>query len=114
MDFENIFLTKDEDKWLRKLSDAATPLPSSQHEKGLMEYGLISRELLRNTDGSSAGLHSIISAKGTAYLAHLSRSKKARRSDRFHDWIIAIVSLILGALLSDPLWELIHIFIARF
>ena len=34
----------------------------------------------------------------------------SRRKDRAHDWKIAIFSAISGALLSQPLWALLHAF----
>ena len=105
MDFENIFLTEEELKRLKELAKSGKWERHSLHEKGLREHGLVDRMLFRNPDGSSAGLHSKISDKGMIYLKRLEREKKEKRSDRFHDWILAIVSLILGALLSSPLWS---------
>ena len=110
MEFESIFITKAEYRWLRKLGRSPTALPSSPHEKGLMEYGLISRQLYYNEDGSSAGLHSTISNKGRNYLTY---NQQRRRRDQkesarfFLSTILALLALIIAVIaLAIDLWQL--------
>ena len=109
-DFNSVFLTKQELKWLKKLSKSDMPLPSSPHEKGLMKYYLIDRTQYCNEDGPRADLYSSISEKGKDYLLHLHQQQSAARKDSYRfvlSTALAILALIVSLVaLAIDLWQL--------
>lgn len=42
------------------------------------------------------------------YFEDKAEAASKTRADRTHDWLIAIFSAMAGALISEPLWSLIH------
>lgn len=99
MEFDTVYITKKELQWLRKLAKANRSLPSSPHETGLMEYKLITRQLFRNEDGSSAGLHSAINDKGKKYLIYRAQCRRRDRKDSAR-FILSTVLAILALIIS--------------
>jgi len=109
MDFENIFLEKKELKRLRKLAKSNQWIKSVPTDSQLINKRLVEHSLFWDTDGNIQGWHSKIIDKGKDYLKYYDRHRNERRSDRLHDWLIAIASMIGGALLSEPLWNWIRL-----
>lgn len=111
MNFDYIQLSKEEIQRLRQLAEAPNGLDSGPNEKNLMEYRLITRNWyhVQTEDGAhKSEAVSVITSDGRNYLTYVSTLKRARRKEHLHDWLIAIFSAICGALLSEPLWELIR------
>ena len=108
MNFENIFLSKKELKRLRKLAGANRLLLQVPEDTKLINLHLIEHALLRDSNGNALGWHCRIKDTGENYLKYHDRRNAERRSDRLHDWLIAIVSILGGAFLSEPLWNLLR------
>lgn len=117
MNFEYISLSKKENKRLKQLSKSPAGLPPSPDETTLMEYGLIARTRYGSADsenGAPLKTLSMITAKGNSYLTYERKKDQARRKEHTHNWLIAIFSVVCGALLSEPLWTLIRLIISWF
>lgn len=62
---------------------------------------------------SRTGKYADITEKGRQVLLHYENAARARRSERRHNWLIAIFSTVGGALLSKPIWTVLE-WIAEF
>lgn len=113
MDFDSIVLTKKELRRLEQLSNAPGGLPRAVEDQTLYNRKLIFCEHYRNDNGTGSSLY-FISQDGKDYLGQKKRNDRTERKGRQHDWIIAIFSLIAGAILSRPLWETIDLIIEFF
>lgn len=101
-DFESITLTRKELRRLKSLAKAPNGLPRAPEDGTLFNNDLI------ECPRFGAPPHPyFISVRGKEYLAYLGHRKKDKSSDRRHDWVIAIFSVIVGAVLSRPLWQII-------
>ena len=110
MDYNSVFISKSELRWLRKLCKNPSGLRSRPPETNLMEYRLITRDIWYDESGSSLGLHSKISDTGIRYLKYLRQQRKLSRRESFRfllSTILAILALLIAiaALLID-LWQL--------
>lgn len=110
MNFENIFLTKQAIKRLRELAKSSEWSKRTPEDSVLINKHLIEHCLLKDSDGNILGWHCRIVDPGRDYLKYHDRRSAERRSDRLHDWIIAIASMLGGAFLSEPLWNLLRQF----
>ena len=108
MNFENIFLSKKELNRLRKLAKSSQLLPQVPEDTKLINKYLTEHHLLRDENGNILGWHCRIVDRGRDYLKYHDRRSAERRSDRLHDWLIAIASILGGAFLSEPLWNLLR------
>lgn len=105
MNYDTILLTKEEFRRLEELEKYPNGLPESPCDYNLVNLRLVAHQFYRNEDRTSAGFHSWITDEGRTYLKYTHRQVRERRSDRLHDWIIAVFSILAGALLSRPIWE---------
>ena len=108
MNFESIFLSKKELKRLRELAKSNKYLIQMPEDTKLINLHLIEHSLLRDSNGNILGWHCRIKDTGEDYLKYHARRNAQRRSDRLHDWLIAIASMLGGAFLSEPLWNLLR------
>jgi hypothetical protein len=80
----------------------------------LRHFGLAEVQSVPAKDGipkvSSIGLAQkvFITDKGKDYLAYIHQRDSQKKSDYIHDWMIAVVSALAGAFLSEPLWTLLR------
>lgn len=66
---------------------------------------LVGRNLIEyRSSGLESGKNYIRLNKCITYFEDKARQEKEKRSDRAHDWLIAVFSALAGALLSKPLW----------
>ena len=108
MNFENIFLSKKELKRIKKLAQSSQPLPQVPEDTKLINKDLAAHDFLRDENGNILGWHCRIADTGRDYLQYHKRRNAERRSERLHDWLIAIASMLGGAFLSEPLWNLLR------
>ena len=106
MDFEKIALSNRDYRRLKKSS--AKPIAITKDDM-LITLDLIEecRTHVPGYAGSPTGMGRITTT-GKLYLAYASSREHIRRKEHTHDWLIAIFSTIGGALLSEPLWNIIH------
>ena len=102
MNFDSIVLTAKQEKRLKEIAKAPEGLPNIPEDAALYNQHLIHCDFLQPKPRNS-----VVTEKGKAYLIKLERSRKEKASDRFHNWLVAIFSVIAGAALSRPLWETI-------
>lgn len=79
----------------------SNPVQTHKRLQQLLHNGLISGKL-----ESYSALR--LTPSGIDRLDALIKERSDRRRQFFHDWMIAVVSILGGALLSDPLWSLLH------
>lgn len=106
MDFEQIYLTDAELAALRQSIHNEIPLTGNER---LRTFKLVD-ELYSHVPGRMPVRKGrcIISDRGCDYLIFLEHRERAIRREYRHDWKIAVFSALGGALLSEPLWDLIR------
>lgn len=108
-DFPFIKLTCSE---LRLLKSAAKEWAKITDTNKSSANRLCNLNLIRILHIKNAGKETIeiceIRTRGINYLQYLSGEKSEKRSDHLHDWWIAIVSALIGAFLSEPMWTVLH------
>ena len=106
MDFEKIILSTKQVKRLKQLMLYPEGLPRSKEDHDLINYRLIDSMHYINSDKTGTTVYRI-NTDGKEYLKWLTFREREKQSDRRHDWIIALFSVLAGAVLSRPLWETI-------
>ena len=107
MDFDLIFLSKAELKRLRALAKSGDWLLDTKQDSALINHGLVSHQRLSIDSTETLRFHCKINDNGRIFLARLDRDKRNKRSDRRHNWLIALFTTAAGAILSRPLWQLL-------
>lgn len=107
MDFDQIHLTDAELAALRRSIHNEIPLTGNER---LRTFKLVD-ELYSHVPGyMSVGKgRCIINDRGRDYLTFLEHRERAIRREYRHDWKITVFSALGGALLSEPLWDLIRV-----
>lgn len=106
MDFDKIILTKKQIKRLMQLTEFPSGLPRAEEDHDLIEYRLIDGIHYINSDRTGTTVYRI-NTDGKEYLKWHACREREKQSDRRHNWIVAIFSVLAGAALSRPLWETI-------
>ena len=104
--FDQIALSKREYRLLKKTSKHKIALSTCPR---LKELGLID-EIFDPVSGymPHATGYAQINKNGINYLAYKRDIETKTRKEHTHNWLIAIFSVVAGALLSKPLWSLIE------
>ncbi|MBP3304909.1 MAG: hypothetical protein J6L24_02965 [Oscillospiraceae bacterium] len=107
MNFEQIYLTDAELAALRRSIHNEIPLEGNER---LRTYKLVD-ELYSYVPGRMPVRKDrcIISDRGWDYLIFLEHQERDIRREYRHDWKIALFSALGGALISEPLWDLIRL-----
>lgn len=105
MDFTQIVLTRSELKALRKCRTKKIPLSGNERLVRLR----LAEEIIDPVPGlfGSRTGEIRITDPGRDFLLYIDGKQADERADRRHDWLIALLSTFGGALLSQPLWDLI-------
>ena len=109
INFQNIALSKREISLLKDVRDGIGTYADKGIDR-LIQLNLVYPSWSVQTVSSEPGSCNsdiALTEDGISYLIYLDNLDRAQRSNRSHDWRIAIFSAFAGALLSKPLWAII-------
>lgn len=111
MDFSKIVLSKRDISLLKDVRDGIATYADPGIDN-LIKLGLVTTDFVIQSSYEPNNTNQTISLtdNGITYLVYVENTNADRRREYRHDWMLAIFSVIGGALLSDPLWSFINWF----
>lgn len=114
LSFDQIVLKKEEYSLLERLTVSFLPdYRENAHAEMLVRHGFAKKTMVA-APGQEYLYALVIENRGIDYIAYIRRAKRIDRKARRHDWYIAIVSICIGALLSEPLWMFLRWLLEKF
>lgn len=114
-DFQNIILTKHELSLLENIKLDCIKITDENRFEASHLDNLRLASIHSLDSGKGEGFEFVqLEWRGLNYLSYLDGKKAEEKNRRKHDWWIAIVSAILGALLSEPLRSFISEVVSLF
>lgn len=112
LSFDFISLSQKEEKLLSGIRDSIIPdVVSGESLDRLFRHDLVKNSIRVSVDGADASVYMKaveITDYGKDYLAYLEKQREERKRSFRQNIIVTILSAVLGALLSQPIWSFLN------
>lgn len=112
LSFDYIALSTKEERLLLQIKLQEIPdVVGGESLDRLFRHGLVQNNMRVSVDGTDFSVYMKaveITDYGKDYLAYLQKQRKDRKRNFLQSIIITILSAVLGALLSQPVWSLLN------